>query len=45
MKQELSIGNQKVDAADDDDDAGVMIPMCGPCFAGDTIVTEYQNLP
>ena len=33
--QELSIGNQKCDAADDDD-AGVMIPMYYPCFTGDT---------
>ena len=32
--QELSIGNQKCDNADDDD--VVMIPMCRPCFAGDT---------
>ena len=32
--QELSIGNQKCDTLDAD--AGVMIPMCHPCFAGDT---------
>ena len=28
------IGNQKRDA--EDDDAAVMIPICRPCFAGDT---------
>ena len=34
--QGLSIGNQKCDNADDDDAVGFMIPMCRPCFAGDT---------
>ena len=33
--QELQIGNQKCDAAGDKA-AGVMIPMCHHCFAGDT---------
>ena len=34
----LSIENQKCDDLDDHDtnDAGVMIPICCPCFAGDT---------
>ena len=30
------MGNQKCDATDDNDPAGVMILMCHPCFAGDT---------
>ena len=36
--QELLIGNQKCDNADDDDadDDGVLIPMCRLCFAGGT---------
>ena len=47
--QELSIANQKSDAADDanDDDAadddgatGVMIPMCHHCLAGDTEINR-----
>ena len=40
--QELSFGNQKCDSTDDDDDTtGVMIPMCHPCFAGDTTIKLY----
>ena len=36
--QESSIGTQKCDKVDLDDDAdGDMIPMCRPCFSGDTI--------
>ena len=39
--QELAIGNQKCDNADEDDandyaEDNDMIPMCRPCFAGDT---------
>ena len=30
--QKLSIGNQKCD--NEEEDKGDMIPMCGPCFAG-----------
>ena len=32
-----SIGNQTFDGADDDDAAGVMIPLSHLCFAGDSI--------
>ena len=44
--QELSIGNQKCDPAGDYDtnDAGVMIPMCGPCFAGNTKRDDHYFL-
>ena len=43
--QELSTGNQKCDAADDDDDAvGVMIPMCRPCFAGNSKLNKALHI-
>ena len=44
--RKLSFGNRKCDNADDDaddddDEAGVMIPMCRPCFAGDTKIAPW----
>ena len=40
----LIIGNQKCSFRINDNADGVMIPMCRPCFAGDTInnVTEMS---
>ena len=38
--QKILIGNQKCDTVDDNDADGDMIPMCPPCFAGNTKKTR-----